>query len=468
MQNRLLIVDDDINSAKTLTRILRASGYRADHVPSAEEALPLLRDMDYELFLIDMILPGMDGIAFLKQAKEINPDLLAVIITAYGSITTAVNALKLGASDFLEKPVIPEKLLHIINRIFEERRLRLEVVALRADLLKRYKFENLIGKHPKMQSVFDLIESLSTSDSAVLITGETGTGKDLVARAIHFHSLRKRGPFVAVNCAAIPETLLESELFGYEKGAFTGAQKRKIGKIELANNGTLFLDEIADMPYALQSKLLRTIQDKKIERLGGNKLISLDFRIISATNKDITQELAANRFRLDLYYRINVVPIHLPPLKERLEDVPLLVDHFLEKIAKANNKNKPVLSQKAMLSLMKHSWPGNVRELENVLERSMILSQGDLIEDVPFPLFASGITDSEAGDLLEFDLRLPLKTIRDQTVERVERRYLTNLLKKNRGSIRLTAANAQIDVRTVLRKMKQFNLNRTDFKKASE
>ncbi len=468
MQYRLLIVDDDVNSAKTLVMILEAAGYAPDYAPSAEEALALLKEIDYDLFLIDMILPGMDGLAFLRSAKEINPDLLAVIITAYGSITTAVSALKLGASDFLEKPVIPEKLLHILNRIFEERRLRREVVALRADLLKRYRFENLVGKHPRMQEIYNLIESLSSTDSSVLITGETGTGKDLVARAIHFHSHRKTGPFVAMNCAAIPETLLESELFGYERGAFTGAQRRKSGKLELANNGTLFLDEIADMPYALQSKLLRTIQEKKIERLGGNRLISLDFRIIAATNKDLSQELTSNRFRLDLYYRINVVPIHLPSLRERLEDMPLLVDHFLEKLAAAKNRNKPALSQGAMLSLMKHSWPGNVRELENVIERAMVLCPGNLIEEIPFSLLPSDIKTSNTSEWLDFDPNLPYKTVRDQALDKIERQYFMHLLKKNRGSVGLTANHAQIDTRTVLRKIKQFGLNRSDFKKISE
>ncbi|MGB6063831.1 MAG: sigma-54 dependent transcriptional regulator [Desulfomonilaceae bacterium] len=464
MGHRLLIVDDDVNSSKSLARILESEGYAPDYAPSAEEAFALLREVDYDLFLIDMVLPGMDGLDFLKHLKETNPDILAVVITSYGSISTAVEALKAGASDFLEKPVIPEKLFHVLRRTFEESQLKREVVALRANLLRRYRFENIVGKHPKMQGVFNLIESLSSMDSSVLITGETGTGKDLVARAIHFHSHRKNGPFVAINCAAVPETLLESELFGFERGAFTGAQRRKQGKLEQADGGTLFLDEIADMPHALQSKLLRTIQEKKIERLGGTKLISLDFRIIAATNKDLSQELTSNRFRLDLYYRINVVPIHLPPLRERLEDIPLLSDHFLEKLGRANNRPGLRLSQRAMLSLMKHSWPGNVRELENVLERAMIVAQDDLIDEVPLSLSPVQASAAPGGTSLEFNPNLPLRVIRDQALALVEKQYFTHLLRKNKGSVGPTAADAQVDVRTVLRKLKQLGLVRTDFK----
>lgn len=464
MHYRILIVDDDVNSAKTLARILGSEGYGPDYVPSAEEALTLLGEVDYDLIIIDMVLPGMNGLDFLKKARQISPETLTLVITAYGSITTAVNALKSGASDFLEKPVVPEKLLLVLTRIFEERQLKQEVVALRANLQQRYRFENIVGKHPRMQSIFNLIESLSSMDSSVLITGETGTGKDLVARAVHFHSLRKAGPFVAINCASLPETLLESELFGYERGAFTGAERRKQGKLEQAHRGTLFLDEIGDMPYSLQSKLLRTIQDKKIERLGGNKLISLDFRIVAATNKDLSQELISNRFRLDLYYRINVVPIHLPPLRERSEDIPPLTEHFLAKLSANNNRQRLKLSQRAMSSLMKYSWPGNVRELENVLERAMIMSQDDLIDEISFSFSPFQTRAAEDDQMLGFDPNLPLRAIRDEALARVEKQYFTHLLRKNKGSVGVTAAEAQVDVRTVLRKMRQYGLDKADFK----
>ena len=464
MQYRLLLVEDESNSAKYLARILESEGYATDHVATAEDALEQISKRDYDLLIIDKVLPGRDGLHLLKCAKESDPDISAVIITAYGSIRSAVEALKLGASDFVEKPVVPEKLLHIVTRTLEEKRLKSELVALKAGLLERYQFRNLVGKHPKMQRVFALIESLAAADSPVLITGETGTGKDLVARAIHFESHRKNGPFVAINCAAVPETLLESELFGYEQGAFTGAVRRKLGRMELAHGGTLFLDEIGDIPSPLQAKLLRALQEKRIERLGGNRQISLDVRIIAATNKDLTEELAAKRFRLDLYFRLNVVTIHLPPLRDRLEDIPLLTEHFLDKIARSCNRATPKVSQKVMGKLMGHSWPGNVRELENTLELAVILTQDSSIDDIAISSAPIQQPLSESEQIPEISTDLPLRIVKDRAVARIEKQYLKALLAKNKGAVGRTAADAQIDARTVLRKMKQYGLRRSDFK----
>jgi DNA-binding NtrC family response regulator len=462
--HRILIVEDDVNSAKYLARILNSSGFSADYVCGAEEALDLLPKVDYDLLLIDFILPKLNGLALLKRVKEIDPHILAIFITAHGSITLAVDALKSGASDFLEKPVLPEKLLLVMNRVLEERRLKNEVVALKANLQERYRFGNLVGKHKKMQQVFDLIQSLAAVDSPVLVTGETGTGKDLVAKAIHFHSRRRNKPFVAIDCASVPETLLESELFGFEKGAFTGALKRKPGKMEQAQGGTLLLDEIGDMPYALQSKLLRAVQERKVERLGGNRPVSLDVRIIAATNKDLETELSGQRFRPDLYYRINVVPLHLPPLRERSEDIPLLAEHFLTQIAERNGSHKPVLSANAMSSLVTHSWPGNVRELENVVERAMVLSQDDTIEVIPFHGSGSQLQLQQVEYPLDVDVDRPLKTIKQEVISRIEREYFIALLRRHKGSIKRTAADAEVDTRTVLRKMNHYGLTKSDFK----
>ncbi|MDQ7782570.1 MAG: sigma-54 dependent transcriptional regulator [Desulfomonilaceae bacterium] len=464
MQYRLLIVEDEVNSAKYLARILETEGYKTEFTPSAEQALALIAREDYDVLLIDKVLPGMDGLEFLKRAKETSPDLLAVIITAYGSIKSAVEALKLGASDFLEKPVVPEKLLHVLHRILEQRRLTKEVIALKAGILERYQFRSLVGKDPKMRGVFAVIESLAGVDSPVLITGETGTGKDLVARAIHFESHRKNGPFVAINCAAVPETLLESELFGYERGAFTGAVRRKEGRFEQAHGGTLFLDEIGDISAPLQAKLLRTIQEKNIERLGGNRSISLDLRVIAATNKDLKDELASGRFRLDLYFRLNVVPIHLPPLRERLDDIPLLVDRILGKFAQSHDRPVPELSRDAIAKLMNHAWPGNVRELENVLERALIMTKDNVIDDVAFAHTPMESSISEPRFPLGFSTDLPLSVVRQRAIAEVEKAYLTTLLKNNKGAIGRTAADARIDARTVLRKMKQYGLKKSDFK----
>ena len=463
-KRRILIIEDDINTSTVLVRILVKDGYIADCSHSGEQAVSLISEKDYDLLVIDMVLPGIDGLALLEKVKIINPDILSVIVTGHGSINSAVKALKAGANDFLEKPVVPEKLLHVLHKAFEERRLRNEVATLRSNLSQRYQFANIVGEHPKMEMIFRLIETVAETTPPVLIIGETGTGKDLVARAIHYQSKRRDQPFIAINCAALPENLLESELFGYERGAFTGANRRKIGKIEQADGGTLFLDEIGDMPMAVQGKLLRAIQTKKIERLGSTRSISLNLRIISATNKILPQEISQKRFRLDLFYRLNVVPINIPPLRERVEDIPLLVDHFLEKLARLKGNTRWRISERALSKLMTHSWPGNVRELENVLERALIFNQGHVIEDILFSNIKMNPSALEADSNLVNNLDLPLSTMRDRILARLEHEYLTKLLKKYQGSIKRTAAHAGVDVRTVRRKMRDFDLDKWDFK----
>lgn len=469
---KILIIEDDINSSTVFSRILEKNGYNVDCVSSGQQALSMIVKEDYHLLIIDVMLPDINGIDLLKKIRKINSSILTIVVTAYGSIDLAVKSLKTGANDFLEKPVVPETLLHILNKTFEAQHLKNEVMALRSDMLQRYQFANIIGKDPKMQMIFKLIESLANKTSPVLITGETGTGKDLVARAIHYQSKKSDRPFVAVNCAAFPINLLESELFGYEPGAFTGANERKIGKIEQADGGTLFLDEIGDTPLPIQIKLLRTVQTRKIERLGGTHPISLNIRIISATNKDLSNEIGKKRFRLDLFYRLNVVPIHIPPLRERKEDIPLLIDYFLKKkiqgkdkgLSHGKNKRRSRVSEKALSQLMAHSWPGNVRELENVLERALIFHQGHLIENVTFSNISMDESDPELGSGFSINTDFPLSTFRDNVLAKFEREYIIKLLKKYQGSIKQVASHAKVNVRTIRRKMKSFNLDKWDFK----
>ncbi len=463
---QILIVEDDVNASKVIARILEKEGYCVDCTSSAEKADILITKKEYNLLIIDMILPSMDGLSFLKHVKKKAPHILTVIVTAYGSINTAVESLKAGADDFLEKPLVLEKLLHVLRKVFEEQRLKNEIVALRSDLVKRSNYSNIIGKHPKMQMIFQLIESLKNNDAAVLVTGETGTGKELAARAIHFQGHRQHHPFVAINCASIPETLFESELFGFEQGAFTGAVKRKLGKLEQAQGGTVLLDEIGDMPISVQGKLLRSLQEKKIERLGNSisTAVPLDIRIISATNKDLESEVSLNNFRIDLYYRLNVMHLHLPPLRERIEDIPLLTEYFLSKIAREQGKQPPKISRKALSELMSHSWPGNVRELKNVLERTLILNNRQkIIDDIPF-LSKTALSGLQETDDLVVDPELSLKKVGKKALTKVEIRYLSIILKKYKGSIKHTADHAGIDARTVRRKMKTYGLDKWAFK----
>jgi DNA-binding NtrC family response regulator len=385
VKKKILVVDDETKMLRVLELHLQGAGYEVVKASSAEKALEVLNtpaasDGNLVLALTDLRLPGMDGLDLLKRIHSERPSLPVLVMTAFGTIETAVAAMKAGASDYILKPFSLEDLMITIARVLEFHALRTENVKLKAELGRRYDFEQIVGRSAKMQDVFEAAARVAPTRATVLLGGESGTGKGLLARAIHYHSPRREAPFVKINCSAIPENLMESELFGYEKGAFTGAVQSHTGKFEQADAGTVFLDEIGDVPPPVQVKLLRVLQEREFERLGSTKTTHVDVRIIAATNQDLRAALEQGTFREDLYYRLNVVPINLPPLRERKEDIPHLVDHFLQKFASETGHRLRLLSPGAMDKLQTYHWPGNVRELENIIERSMVLARTDPIE----------------------------------------------------------------------------------------
>jgi len=381
---RILIVDDEFSVRESLKLILQDQ-YKILMVDNAKEALVLFERENPHLVLLDIILPEMDGITVLKRIREMDATVPVIMLTATRMVKTAVEAMKMGATDYLSKPFEIEELKLIIEKAIITKDLEREVKYLRSDSARRYSFKSIIGKSREMQEVYAKIEQIADTRTTVLITGESGTGKELVARALHYNSSRKEKPFIAINCAALPETLIESELFGHERGAFTDAQIRKIGQFELADNGTLFLDEVADLSLATQAKLLRVLQEKEFTRVGGTRTTRVDVRLITATNKNLEQALKQGSLREDLYYRINVVPIHLPPLRERKEDLPLLVNHFLTKKTEEEGHPSKQVSPAAMTLMMNYDWPGNVRELQNIIEQMVTLCSNSTVlpEDLP-------------------------------------------------------------------------------------
>jgi len=378
MKRRILIIEDEEKLARVLELELVSAGFEVERVSSAEQALPLAERAD--LVLTDLRLPGMDGLELLNLLRRQDARLPIIVMTAYGTVEKAVEAMKAGAADFLMKPFSLDHLLVVVSKALEFAALRDENRRLREELGRRYSFDNIIGRSPAMQEIFATILRVAPSRTTVLLAGESGVGKDLIARAIHYHSPRRDRPFVKINCTAIPENLMESELFGYEKGAFTGAVTSKPGKFELADTGTVFLDEIGDVPAPVQVKLLRVLQERELERLGSNKTIRVDVRILAATNRDLRAALEEGAFREDLYYRLNVFPINIPPLRERKEDIPFLVEHFIKKLSGETGSRVRSVSDEALRKLMDYHWPGNVRELENVIERSLLLATGERLE----------------------------------------------------------------------------------------
>jgi len=383
----------------------------------------------------------------LRAIKELNPEIVVIIMTAFGSIDQAVQAVKEGAYDYINKPFKIDEMLLTIEKALEERRLRHEVSTLRQELRSRYHFENLIGKSRAMQEIFGLIEQVAGSRSTVMVYGKSGTGKELVAKAIHYNSPRSTRAFVAVNCAAIPAELLESELFGHEKGSFTGAIATKVGKFELATGGSLFLDEVGSMRLDLQAKILRALQEREVERVGGTRTIKIDVRVIAATNRDLKKAVEEGAFREDLYYRLNVVPINLPDLKDRQEDIPLLANHFVQKFAQESNPAIREISKEAMAVLMSHAWPGNVRELENVIERAVTLGHGPAVLPADLPSHLAGGANP-----------LERAMTREATLEDLERDYIAMILQRTKGHQIRAATILGIDRRTLYRKIRRYGL----------
>ena len=391
-QFRVLVIDDDDPGREVMELLLRRAGFAAQSVSNGADGVAVVQEGATDLVLVDLFLPDKSGIEILKEIRQVAPEIEVVVITGHASAQTAVAAMKEGAFDYITKPVNFDELKIVIAKIREQQRLRSENVYLKKQLLERFQFSNIIGGSTAMQRVFERMQRIVKTDSTVLIFGESGTGKELVARALHHNSRRKSQPFVAVNCGAIPETLLESELFGHVRGAFTGAVRDKIGKFEAAHHGTLFLDEIGTMPMHLQSKLLRVLQEQEVERIGSTKTIKLDVRVISATNADLEEQVRQGTFREDLFYRLNVIPLHLPPLRERREDILPLVNHFLDKFRHLMDRPAIGMHRATLDALEQYHWPGNVRQLENVIERLVALTEGDAItpDDLPAEIADQG------------------------------------------------------------------------------
>ena len=440
-RGRVLIVDDELAVRDSLGRWFAGEGYEIGVAGSGREALAAIQEKKWDLALIDIKMPGMDGMELHKRLRDADPDLIVVIMTGYASVETAVQSLKRGAYDYITKPIDPDELIHLVSKALDHRRTSLELAQLRENLHEIYPKTELIGKSPPMKRVFELIEMVAPTDTTVLIAGESGTGKELAARAIHASGPRRYMPMVVIHCGALTETLLESELFGHERGAFTGAQYRKKGKFEVADGGTVFLDEISDISLKTQTDLLRVLQEKEIVRVGGTQPIPVDFRCIAATNKDLEELVKAGTFRPDLYYRLNVFSIHLPPLRERREDVPLLAGEFLRKFAAQMNRPEPKLSAEALELLLKYEWPGNVRELENAIERALVIGREPEIgpEDFPFQL--------RAGE-----------PANGRTLAQIERAHVQRVMKETGGNVTQAARILGIDRSTLYSKLKRFGL----------
>jgi DNA-binding NtrC family response regulator len=448
----ILVVDDKDSMRNMLTQTLTEEGYRVDAAEDGKKALDLVKNKSYDLVLTDLKMPNIDGLELLSSVKEIDDETSVIVMTAYGTIEDAVNAMKRGAYDFITKPFDTEHLCVMVNRALENRRMLAENTLLREELLSGHGLDNIIGKNDAMRELSVLVQKVAKSDASVLLQGESGTGKELFARAIHTLSNRANGPYIAINCAAIPHELLENELFGSEKGAFTGAHARKMGKFEIANTGTVFLDEIGDMDISLQAKLLRVLQLKNFERLGGTKTVDVDVRVIAATNMDLQELIAQKKFREDLYYRLSVFPLSIPPLRDRRDDVPALADFFIDKYCRELKKPLKSMTREATSLIERYHWPGNVRELENTVERAVILAEGKKITPEHLAIRL------QRSDEIQLRDGAGLKEIGAMAQARAEKATILRILKQVRGNKRKCAQILKIDYTTLFDKIKKYGI----------
>ncbi|MBE0603203.1 MAG: sigma-54-dependent Fis family transcriptional regulator [Deltaproteobacteria bacterium] len=466
----VLVIDDNEDIRNLLSDFLGASGFEVTDAKDGEAAMEFLRRQKFDLYLVDLIMPGKGGFDVLREVKELSIDVPAIVITGNGSIESAVDAMRLGAFDYIEKPFNLEALRITVDRALSHQRLQKENATLKRQLSDKYDFRNIIGNSPRMQGLYRILEKISDTDSTILITGESGTGKELVAKTIHYNSARADQPFVPINCGAIPRDLLESELFGHEKGAFTGAVCARIGRFELANFGTIFLDEIAELPFSLQVKLLRVVQEREFERIGGTKTIKVNVRILAATNRELEKAVAAGSFREDLYYRLNVIPLHIPPLRERDDDIMLLFEHFMAEFCKKRRRPTLKISPEVRKILTGYRWPGNVRELENAIERMVILNDSGVLgnEDLPEHIRASGIEAAPALPTqnvpLQSDIRVPTPWTdsginMNAVLDELERALILQALEKAGGVKNKAAMLLGLNRTTLLEKIKKMGLS---------
>ncbi len=449
---RILIMDDEAQERNRIESFLKQKEYEVTALASVEAAVEAMKRERFDVFITDCNIPGVDALRNSDEARKINPDMAVIIMTSFGTIETAVKAIKAGAYDYLPKPIDLEQLVVLIGRISERQNLLRENARLREQLIDRYKFDEIASTSHAMEEVMNVVGRVAASNATVLLRGESGTGKELIAKAIHYHSPRAARPLIKVNCAALPETLLESELFGHEKGAFTGAAARRIGRFEAADTGTLFLDEIGDIPPSVQVKLLRVLQEKEFERIGGNATIKVDVRLVAATNRDLEKAMKDGSFREDLYYRLNVVTLVIPPLRERKEDIPALMEHFLRKYSRENKKDIQGVTAETRDLLMRYSYPGNVRELENIIERAVVLTKGEIITSADIPIHLKTMESEEKICVAKRDGSLT------DTLDTVERGIIMEALKAAGGVQTRAAEELGISERVLRYKLKKFKI----------